>query len=163
MSRRGRWIAGAGAAVAVGAVVVVGVWLATPASQEPGPHPSTESAAPRTSTDVIAAVQDQWEEHLDACTAEVVSPATVPSGCGIAIPWGTEFSAVDTVRFRIEEPPTLELRDGDRFVADDGALVATVTGAGQDGAPRVETYRTTSWSLTGTVDVVDGHPELHFW
>lgn len=90
----------------------------------------------------------EWlEAHLETCTEPAAEP---PAGCGIRIPWGTEFRAVDEIRFRVEQAPTLSLSD-DAFRATDGVLVATVHGTGQDGGERTVTYRTESWSLRGDV------------
>jgi hypothetical protein len=93
------------------------------------------------------AAQTQLDDHLATCTAPGPTP---PPGCGIRIPWGTEFRSVDEVRYRIEQHPVVTLT-ATGFTADGGVLVATVTGTGQDGAPRTTTYRTESWSLRGDV------------
>jgi hypothetical protein len=97
--------------------------------------------------EATAAAQKQLEDHLEACTAPSSTP---PEGCGIRIPWGTEFRAVSEYRSRIEKLPTLSLT-GTAFTADDGVLVITVAGTGQDGAKREATYRTDSWSVRGDV------------
>lgn len=105
------------------------------------------------------AAQEQLDAHLDACTA----PAqTVPEGCGIRIPWGTEFRAVTDIRFRAEQLPVLTLT-ATGFSADGGVLVATVTGTGQDGSARTTTYRTESWSVRGDIAFTADGMELTAW
>lgn len=97
--------------------------------------------------EATAAARKQLDDHLEACTAPSSTP---PEGCGIRIPWGTEFRAVSEYRSRIEKLPTLAL-SGDAFSAEGGVLVTTVAGTGQDGAQRESTYRTDSWSVRGDV------------
>lgn len=110
------------------------------------------------------AAQAQLEEHLDACTAPAgTAPAsTPPAGCGIRIPWGTEFRAVTDIAYRIERLPVIALA-ATEFTAADGVLVATVTGTGQDGAARTTTYRTDSWSVRGDVAFTDDDLVLSVW
>lgn len=101
--------------------------------------------------EATAAAQAQLDQHLEECTV----PATqLPDGCGIRIPWGTEFREISEVRYRIEASPVIILVPGG-FSADGGVLVATVTGTGQDGAARTTTYRTESWSVRGDVSFTD--------
>lgn len=105
------------------------------------------------------AAQEQLDAHLDTCTA----PAqTAPEGCGIRIPWGTEFRAVADIRYRIEQAPVISLT-ATGFSADAGVLVATVTGTGQDGAERTTTYRTESWSIRGDLSFTAEGLELTPW
>lgn len=87
---------------------------------------------------------------------------SVPDGCGIRIPWGTEFLAVDGIRSRIEIAPIVRL-DGTAFTAEGGVLVATVSGSGLDGAARTATYRTASWTLRGEVRFSATGVELTSW
>lgn len=89
--------------------------------------------------------QAQLDDHLETCTAP---GSKVPDGCGIRIPWGTEFGEVTEIGYRIDESPTIALTPTG-FTAEGGVLVATVTGTGRDGAARTVTYRTESWSLRG--------------
>lgn len=97
--------------------------------------------------EATAAAQDSLDELLETCTA----PATTEAeGCGIRIPWRTEFRDVTGIRYRIDESPTIALSPAG-FTAEGGVLVATVTGTGQNGEPRTTTYRTDSWSLRGDV------------
>lgn len=93
------------------------------------------------------AAQSALDEHLAQCTE---GGDVIPSGCGIRIPWGTEFRAVSEYRYRIEQLPTIVL-DGTGFRADEGVLVSTLTGTGQDGTERTTTYRTDSWSVRGEI------------
>ena len=106
--------------------------------------------------------QRQLDEHLESCTEDEVTGGAIPEKCGIRIPWGTEFAAVESVRFRIDRMPVLELTD-DGFIADGGVLVATVSGTGQNGAARTETYRTESWSVRGDVAVDGDRVDLDVW
>ncbi|OAN33659.1 hypothetical protein [Microbacterium sp. H83] len=162
MSRRTRWLA-VGAAVVLAAVIAVWVWQAS----APRPDPettTTPTAAPSPSPDVRALAQAELDEHLEQCAADGMPGGTASAGCGIRIPWGTEFATVDDAALRIERLPVLELDpDGQGFVADDGILVATVTGTGQDGAPRTETYRTDSWAVRGDVVLSEGRLRLDVW
>lgn len=105
------------------------------------------------------AAQEQLAAHLETCTA----PAdAAPDGCGIRIPWGTEFRAVSEIRYRVEQQPAVTLT-GTAFSAGGGVLVATVTGTGQDGSARTATYRTESWALRGDVVFTADGLELSAW
>lgn len=109
--------------------------------------------------EATTAAQEQLDAHLATCT----EPAdTAPAGCGIRIPWGTEFREVSEIRYRIERSPTVTLTPT-AFVADGGILVATITGTGQDGSPRTTTYRTDSWSVRGDVAFSADGIELSVW
>jgi hypothetical protein len=109
--------------------------------------------------EATAAAQQQLDEHLTGCTASAAAP---PEGCGITIPWGTEFRAASEFRYRVEQLPTIALA-GTAFTADGGVLVATVTGTGQDGATRTATYRTESWSVRGAVSFTATDLVLTAW
>lgn len=105
------------------------------------------------------AAQAALDEHLEACTAK---GGEQPAGCGIRIPWGTEFREVSDVSYRIETLPSLALsRTG--FTAGGGVLVATVTGTGQDGAARTTTYRTDSWMVRGDATFTETAIALTVW
>lgn len=109
--------------------------------------------------EATAAAQEQLDEHLETCT----EPGTaLPTGCGIRIPWGTEFREVSDIRYRIEQLPTIAL-SGAGFRADGGVLVATVTGTGQDDAARTTSYRTESWSVRGDVSFTEDGVALTVW
>lgn len=109
--------------------------------------------------EATAAAQQQLDEHLTACTVPGSAP---PEGCGIRIPWGTEFRTASEFRYRVEQLPTIALT-GPGFNADGGVLVATVTGTGQDGAERTTTYRTESWSVRGEVSFTADDVLLTVW
>lgn len=158
--RRVAWAIGGGLAALALVAGVVWAW-------QSGSLPSADSSPTPTAAQTPAAApqelaQKELDEHLMECTADVVDGATVPAGCGIRIPWGTEFAAVDSVRFRIERMPVLKLVDAG-FVADGGILVATVTGEDHDGAAMTETYRTETWTLRGDASVTDGDVDLDVW
>ncbi|MFJ4997682.1 hypothetical protein ACIP5T_05990 [Microbacterium sp. NPDC088619] len=161
MNRGLTWAIGGAAA----ALLVVGaaswLWLSS-SDVPPVADPTATSGAPTPENDERTAAQQALDDHLEECTSAEVVDDAVPDGCGIRIPWGTEFAAVDDVRFRIEQLPVLELTDGG-FVADGGILVATVSGTGQDGSPRTETYRTESWTLRGGVTVEGDDVKLDVW
>ncbi|WP_341956891.1 hypothetical protein [Microbacterium sp. LWH13-1.2] len=159
MTRRLAWTMGAGVAALIIAGAAVWLWQST---SVPRSTPASPAATVAPTTDPQSLAQQQLDEHLESCTAEKVAGAAVPEGCGIRIPWGTEFAAVESVRFRIDRMPVLELTD-DGFVADGGVLVATVSGTGQDGAARTETYRTESWSVRGDVALDGDRVDLDVW
>lgn len=164
MTRRLAWAVGAGVAVLIVAGAAVLLWQSSSVDPSPPPSPAA-TAAPTTDAPIADAqtlAQQQLDEHLETCTAEQSTGGAVPDRCGIRIPWGTEFAAVESVRFRIDRMPVLVLTD-DGFVADGGVLVATVTGTGQDGAARTETYRTESWSVRGDVAVDGDRVDLDVW
>lgn len=109
--------------------------------------------------EATTAAQKQLDEHLETCT----EPGTVPpDACGIRIPWGTEFRAVTDIRYRVEDPPTVTL-SATGFSAEGGVLVATVTGTGQDGTERENTYRTDTWTVRGDVSFTADDVVLTAW
>lgn len=156
MKRRAGWIIGGAAAV-----VVVGAtlwaWLSTsaPPDASPEPTPVATTAAPADER-----AQDELDALLTKCTESAAR--TPPEHCGIRIPWGTEFAGVTGIRYRVEKLPTLVL-DGESFTAEGGVLVATVSGTGQDGAPRTETYRTENWAVRGDVEITDDEVTMSVW
>ncbi|MFJ2368768.1 hypothetical protein [Microbacterium sp. NPDC087665] len=109
--------------------------------------------------EATTAAQQQLDEHLEECTS---SGEVVPDGCGIRIPWGTDFRDVSEVGYRIDALPTIVLSESG-FTAADGALVATVSGTGQDGTARTLTYRTDDWSVRGDVTFSDRELMLETW
>lgn len=109
--------------------------------------------------EATAAAQEALDEHLEECTS---SGEIVPDGCGIRIPWGTDFRDVSEVRYRIEVLPTIVLSESG-FAAADGALVATASGTGQDGTARTLTYRTDDWSVRGDMTFSDRELVLETW
>jgi len=163
MSRRTAWTVGSVAAALVLAGAALWVWQASSEHPSPDDPVSTAaSASPTASRDPQELAQQRLDDALEECTSEEIVGGAVPEGCGIRIPWGTEFADVDGIRFRIERMPVLELTD-DGFVADGGVLVATVTGTGQDGAARTETYRTESWSVRGDATITGDRVDLDIW
>ncbi|PVE91547.1 hypothetical protein [Microbacterium sp. TPD7012] len=112
----------------------------------------------------VDAAQEQLDEHLAECTAsdDSTQAPTTPVGCGIRIPWGTEFRDVTDIRYRIETSPEIAL-DATGFLADGGVLIATVTGTGQDGTERTTTYRTDSWSIRGDIEFTEEELVLTAW
>lgn len=162
MTRRVAWTIGGAIAVAVLVAAALWVWQTSVRTSPAADATATTAPTAEVDVDVQARAQQQLDEHLDACTADEITDGVVPEGCGIRIPWGTEFAAVDSIRFRVEKLPVLELVDGG-FVADGGRLVATVSGTGQDGAPRIETYLTESWSVRGDAVVRGDEVQLDVW
>ena len=168
----------AGTAVAIGAatlpagddtVLLPGTYAvaAAPAALLEGTSEVTVLPGETTAVEVDAslrpeateAAQQHLDDHLTACTTPAPSP---PPGCGIRLPWGLEFRDVSEVRYRIEQRPTVTLMT-DGFTAAGGVLVATVTGTGQDGAPRTTSYRTDDWSLRGDVEFTAEGLRLTVW
>ncbi|MFJ4224512.1 hypothetical protein [Microbacterium sp. NPDC089695] len=159
MRRRTGWII-AGAAIVV--VAAVALWVVLSAASAPSSTPRPSPSASQT-FDVQSRAQAALDDHLDECVATGAPGGVVPEGCGIRIPWGTEFASVADVRFRVDRMPEITLGDDDLFTADGGVLVATVTGTGQDGAPRTETYRTETWGVRGEVTPSDDGVALVVW
>ena len=120
---------------------------------------ATEEARSLTGPEVLERAQQRLDEHLEECTEPA---AEVPASCGIAIPWAADFVSVTGIRYRIEQSPALTLTPP-TFRADGGILVATVTGAGVDGATTTLTYRTENWMLRGDVDVTATDVTLSPW
>lgn len=124
------------------------------------PGEETEFAVEATlRPEATAAAQKALDAHLTTCTAPGSTP---PEGCGIRIPWGTEFRSASEFRYRVEQLPAITL-DGTGFHADAGVLISTVTGIGQDGAERTTTYRTDSWSLRGELSFTAEDLVLTVW
>ncbi|GEK87573.1 hypothetical protein [Microbacterium aerolatum] len=149
MRRRTAWVVVAVAAAAV--IVAVLVWLAVSTAQTGPPRAVDGMTAvePATGPEATALAQQQLDARLAACTE---SAAEAPDSCGIAIPWTADFAAVDGIRYRVEKTPELTLTPP-TFRADDGILVATVTGTGLDGTAKTLTYRTENWMLRGDLRV----------
>ncbi|MBO9626313.1 MAG: hypothetical protein J7484_08065 [Microbacterium sp.] len=150
MTRRTAWIVAA--AVAAALLVVTAIWLLQGRGSPDAPSSPTATATATPTGSVEERAQEALDRRLTACAAH--AGAAPPEHCGIRIPWGTEFAVVSGIRFRIETLPVLAV-DGSSFTAAGGSLVATVTGTGQDGAPRTETYRTDDWTVRGDL-LVDG-------
>lgn len=159
MTRRTRWLLGGGTLIVVVLAIAAIVWSTSGRTPEASSSPPP---SPTATVDLLAAAQAELEEHLEQCTAAGAPNGVVPDACGIRIPWGTEFAVVADARFRIERMPQVALSD-DGFVAEGGELVATVTGTGQDGAPRTETYRTDDWSLRGDIARTTTGIDLTVW
>lgn len=107
------------------------------------------------------AAQQRLDELLEACAAEKAVPA---DGCGIRIPWGTDFRTVDSAAFRIDTMPTVVLGDdGASFTASGGELVATLTGTARDGTSRTTTYRSENWAVRGDVTLAGNEMTLTAW
>jgi len=156
MKRRTGWIIGA-AAVVVLAGATLWAWQGTSS-------PPVASSSPTSAVTTPAPVDERAQEELDAVltTCAESTAHTPPEHCGIRIPWGTEFADVNGIRYRVEKLPTLVL-DGGAFTAGGGVLVATVSGTGQDGSPRTETYRTENWAVRGDIAITDDEVEITVW
>ncbi|WP_067198049.1 hypothetical protein [Microbacterium sp. XT11] len=158
MRRARPWLIAAGvalAAIAVAVLLAPRPWAGHDRAGTPAPSATmSPRPTPQTEAQVAEHAQAALDEDLAECARSTA--ATPPERCGIRIPWGTEFSAVDSIRFRIEKLPVLSLEaEGSRFIASGGILVATVTGTGLDGSPRTENYRTDDWTVRGDVRRVD--------
>jgi hypothetical protein len=158
MRRRSGWIIGG----TVAAVVVAGGATALVWQSSTIPAPSSPAPAPVATTPAPAA--ERAQEKLDALLTTCAESTAIapPEHCGIVIPWGTEFADVTGIRYRIEKVPALML-DDDSFTATGGVLVATVSGTGQDGATRTETYRTENWSVRGDIAITDDEVDIDIW
>jgi hypothetical protein len=109
--------------------------------------------------EATTAAQEQLDGLLATCTS---SGEIAPEGCGIRIPWGTEFRSVAAVSYRIDAEPRIRL-DASGFTSEGGVLVATVTGTALDGTARTTTYRTEDWSVRGDVAFAGGELVLTPW
>lgn len=105
------------------------------------------SLAPR----ALALAQEQLDAYAGACA----SPADrVPPQCGLLIPWAADLDTLESIAFRIERHPRLQIsEDGASFAARGGVIVATATGITGAGEPASVTYRTDDWTLRGSVAV----------
>lgn len=167
MSRRTGWL------IAVGIIVLAliggAVWLWQARDDAPAVPSETPAAAstPEPTGDTLTLVQDELDAQLLSCTKEETVGGAAPDDCGIRIPWGTEFTAVESMTFRIEQLPAAELTttgdEIDGFIATGGVLVATITGTGPDGTPRTETYRTETWEVRGDVSLSDDRVAITVW
>ena len=160
MTRRRAWIIGAAVTVLLLGGAAVWIWQSTREPSIVESPPPSSSPTPKSTAASTEQVQTLIDEHLERCAKSTSS--TPPEGCGIRIPWGTEFSAVSSIRYRIEKLPAVEI-DEDGFFAEGGVLVATVTGTGQDGTARTVTYRSEDWAVRGDVDVTDEGVEISVW
>ena len=109
--------------------------------------------------EATAVAQDHMDDITEACT---VRGTEVPDGCGLRIPWGTEFREVEEFCYRVEETPAVTLTPTG-FTAERGVLVVTVTGTGSDGEELTKTYRTDSWTLRGDVSFTSDDVVLSPW
>ncbi len=135
---------------AAAAVIVAGlVWLTLSSGQSNPPRALGGATAdePKAGPEATALAQRQLDARLATCTEPA---AEAPESCGIAIPWAADFAAVEVIHYRIEKTPELTLTPP-TFRADDGILVATVTGTGLNGTAKTLTYRTENWMLRGDV------------
>lgn len=159
MTRRTAWIV---VAAVVGVAIAAGVvwFLVQPRGSAPRAAGwDIEKLQDLTGPEATALAQQVFDEHLAECTEPA---AQTPDACGIEIPWAADFASVAGFRYRIEQAPVLTLAPP-TFRADDGILVATVTGVGLDGAPKTLTYRTENWMLRGDVTVKSGDVALDVW
>lgn len=164
MTRRTAWIV---VTAVIGVAIVAGVvWflLQSHGTQSHGTGPRAsggdiEKVQDLTAPEMKAHAQQSLEELLTACTAPA---AETPASCGIEIPWAADFASVTGFGYRIEQEPVLTLTPP-TFRADDGILVATVTGVGLDGTAKTLTYRTENWMLRGDVAVKRGGVVLNAW
>ena len=160
MNRRTGWMIGGSLAVVV--LVGAGVWLwqSSRTTPETSSSPTPVATVQESQSPPAQQAQERLDDLLTACAESTAS--TPPEHCGIRIPWGTEFRSVTSIRYRVETLPTVTL-DGTSFTAEGGVLVATVSGTGNDGAPRTETYRTENWAVRGDATISDGGVELSVW
>ncbi len=103
--------------------------------------------------------QQQLNEYLDGCTR---TASAVPANCGIRIPWGADLAALAELRFRVESYPVIALLEHE-FLASGGVLIATAEGTDHAGTARAFTYRTTEWSVRGTIGFTPDGLTLHAW
>lgn len=161
MTKRATGIVIAAAVVAV-LLVAGAVWFAQ--AQRPAPSPAAPSASgtpsPTATGDIGERVQSALDRRLAECAES--TGAAPPEHCGIRIPWGTDFAAVSDIRFHIEALPVVTV-GGTTFTAAGGRLVATVSGTGQDGAARTETYRTDDWAVRGDLITDGGDVDVSVW
>ena len=104
---------------------------------------------PTLTAEATALAQEQIDLYAAECAA---TPAAVPPSCGIRIPWQADLATLDSVAFRIDTAPVVEIApDAETFAATDGVIVATVTGVTRGGDTASFTYRSDEWSIRGYV------------
>lgn len=157
MKRRTGWAIGGAVAAAAVAGALLWLWQEPAASPASSPRPTPAATTPAPASE---RAQEELDAALIACAESTAS--SPPEHCGIRIPWGTEFAGVTGIRYRIDTLPTLTI-DGAAFTAEGGVLVATVSGTGQDGAPRSETYRTENWAVRGDITITDDDVQIDIW
>lgn len=96
-----------------------------------------------------AAAQEQLDEYAEECAAATTA---VPENCGIRVPWAADLVDLDSIAFRVEQLPTVEIgADGRTFAATDGVIIATASGTARLGGASSFTYRSDVWNLRGSV------------
>lgn len=96
-----------------------------------------------------AAAQEQLDVYAEECAA---ATGAVPENCGLRVPWAADLIDLDTIAFRVEQLPTVEIgADGRTFAATDGVIIATASGTARAGGAGSFTYRSDVWSLRGSV------------
>ena len=117
--------------------------------------------APTLGEAATAAAQTQLTAYLAACT----KPATtVPSACGIRVPWAADLATLSGLKFRIDAAPVLALApDGSGFAATGGVLVATATGTTDAGDEASFSYRDAEWALRGGIAFTLDELVLEVW
>ncbi len=112
------------------------------------------------SAHATVAAQSALEAYATDCTAPSTS---VAPRCGLAVPWGVEIAELESVAYRIEQMPALQIRDDATFSATGGSYTVTARGTGHDGEPTTVTYRDDSWELRGGVDLEGDTVTLSAW
>jgi hypothetical protein len=114
------------------------------------PGPTTISLEPDLAPEARSLAQEQIDAYAARCAA---ATDAVPDACGLRVPWAADLVRLDTIGFRVESPPTVELApDARSFAATGGVIVATASGIDRDGATASFTYRTDEWALRGTIE-----------
>ena len=126
-----------------------------------GPAPIEIALDPVLGEAATAAAQTQFTAYLAACTAPTT---TVPSACGIRVPWAADLATLSGLKFRIDVAPALVLApDGSGFAATGGTLIATATGTTDEGTEASFTYRDTEWALRGGIAFTLDELVLEVW
>jgi hypothetical protein len=103
---------------------------------------------------LTAAVQEAVKTFLDECAA---STELDPEGCNLRLSWYSDFTSVDSVKYTIDEYPTVEVDEsGTYFDATGGSYTADVTGTTyRDGTQTLPFGLEGDWGITGKI-AIDG-------
>ncbi|MFH8250498.1 hypothetical protein ACH3VR_09060 [Microbacterium sp. B2969] len=120
----------------------------TPVTVLPGAHADAAVEA-SVSPDATRLAQQQLDVYAADCTR---AATTVPTNCGLRVPWAADLATLSSIVFRVEQTPQVALAPDLRsFAATGGVVVATATGTTRGGDEASFTYSADDWALRGTI------------